>query len=97
MDKTTSNRKIVVKFGGSSLADHERLQKAALAVVNEAKTGTRVAVVVSAMGKTTDVLLTTAKNASEGKLQKKDLDDILSMGERHPYPNVLSHFERLRR
>jgi aspartate kinase len=34
------------------------------------------------MGKTTDVLLTTAKNASNGKLEKKDLDDILSMGER---------------
>ena len=34
------------------------------------------------MGKTTDVLMTTAKNASNGKLEKKDLDDILSMGER---------------
>jgi aspartate kinase len=72
----------VVKFGGSSLADHERLLKAVVAVVNEAKKGTRVAVVVSAMGKTTDVLMTTAKNASNGKLEKKDLDDILSMGER---------------
>jgi aspartate kinase len=41
-----------------------------------------VAVVVSAMGKTTDVLMTTAKNASNGKLEKKDLDEILSMGER---------------
>ena len=50
--------------------------------MNEAKKGTRVAVVVSAMGKTTDVLMTTAKNASKGKLEKKDLDDILSMGER---------------
>ncbi len=72
----------MVKFGGSSLADHERLLKAVVAVVNEAKKGTRVAVVVSAMGKTTDVLMTTAKNASNGKLEKKDLDDILSMGER---------------
>ena len=51
-------------------------------MVNEAKKGIRVAVVVSAMGKTTDVLMTTAKNASNGKLEKKDLDDILSMGER---------------
>ena len=82
MDKNTSNRRIVVKFGGSSLADHERLLKAVVAVVDEAKKGTRVAVVVSAMGKTTDVLMTTAKNASNGKLEKKDLDDILSMGER---------------
>ena len=82
MAKADSLKKIVVKFGGSSLADHERLLKAVTAVVNEAKTGTRVAVVVSAMGKTTDVLMTTAKNASNGKLEKKDLDDILSMGER---------------
>jgi aspartate kinase len=72
----------VVKFGGSSLADHERLLKAVVAVVNEAKKGTKIAVVVSAMGKTTDVLMTTAKNTSNGKLQKHELDDILSMGER---------------
>ena len=82
MDKNTSTKKIVVKFGGSSLADHERLLKAVVAVVNEARKGIRIAVVVSAMGKTTDVLMTTAKNASSGKLEKKDLDDILSMGER---------------
>ena len=82
MEKNNSNRRIVVKFGGSSLADHERLLKAVTAVVNEAKKGTRVAVVVSAMGKTTDVLMTTAKNTSNGKLEKEDLDDILSMGER---------------
>ena len=82
MAKNSSGRRIVVKFGGSSLADHVRLSKAVASVVNEAKRGTQVAVVVSAMGKTTDVLLATAKNASKGKLEKRDLDDILSMGER---------------
>ena len=51
-----NDKKIVVKFGGSSLADHERLLKAVVAVVNETKKGTKIAVVVSAMGKTTDVL-----------------------------------------
>ena len=82
LEKINSNKKIVVKFGGSSLSDHERLSRAALAVVSEANKGTRIAVVVSAMGKTTEVLMATAKNASNGKLEKKDLDDILSMGER---------------
>ena len=82
MEKLTSNQTIVVKFGGSSLSDHERLLKAVMAVVNEAKKGTKIAVVVSAMGKTTDVLMTTAKNTSNGKLAKHELDDILSMGER---------------
>ena len=82
MENMNSGKKIVVKFGGSSLADHERLSKAVASVVNEAKRGTRIAVVVSAMGKTTDVLMSTAKNTSNGKLQKHELDDILSMGER---------------
>ena len=82
MEKINSCKKIVVKFGGSSLADHEKLLKAVVAVVEEAKKGTQIAVVVSAMGKTTDVLMTTAKNTSNGKLEKHDLDDILSMGER---------------
>src|SRR3990170_8532024 len=82
MPKLTSNQTIVVKFGGSSLSDHERLLKSVMAVVNEAKKGTKIAVVVSAMGKTTDVLMTTAKNTSNGKLSKHELDDILSMGER---------------
>ncbi|MCJ7559646.1 aspartate kinase, partial [Candidatus Bathyarchaeota archaeon] len=75
-------KKIVVKFGGSSLADHERLSKAVAAVANEATKGTQIAVVVSAMGKTTDALMNTAKNTSNGKLEKRELDDILSMGER---------------
>jgi aspartate kinase len=75
-------KKFVVKFGGSSLADHERLSKAVASVVDEEKRGTRIAVVVSAMGKTTDMLMSTAKNTSNGKLQKHELDDILSMGER---------------
>jgi aspartate kinase len=82
MEKSNSRKKIVVKFGGSSLADHERLLKAVTAVINEAQKGTRIAVVVSAMGKTTDTLLSTVKNTSNGKLQKHELDDILSMGER---------------
>ena len=37
MAKNNSGKRIVVKFGGSSLADHERLLKAVVAVVNEAK------------------------------------------------------------
>jgi aspartate kinase len=82
MGTEKSCKKIVVKFGGSSLADPERLSKAVAAVINEAKRGTKIAVVVSAMGKTTDVLLNTVKNTSNGKLEKHELDDILSMGER---------------
>ncbi len=76
------NRRLVVKFGGSSLADHERILRAVTAVAEEAKKGTHIAVIVSAMGKTTDTLFHAAKNSSNGKLHKKDLDEILAMGER---------------
>jgi aspartate kinase len=82
MKNEISRRKIVVKFGGSSLADHEKLAKAVNAVSKEAKKGNRIAVVVSAMGKTTDILMNTMKNTANGKLQKHELDDILAMGER---------------
>jgi len=75
-------KRIVVKYGGSSLADHERMSKAASAVAKEVEKGTQIAVVVSAMGKTTDLLLNAAKNASNGKVDKKELDDIMAMGER---------------
>jgi aspartate kinase len=82
MKREKSGKKIVVKFGGSSLADHAKLSKAVAAVANEAAKGTRIVVVVSAMGKTTDILMSTVKNTSNGKLEKRELDDILSMGER---------------
>jgi len=55
---------------------------AVTAVAREAEKGTQIAVIVSAMGKTTDTLLNAAKNASNGKIGKKELDEILAMGER---------------
>jgi len=75
-------KRIVVKYGGASLADHERILKAVTAVAKEARKGTQIAVIVSAMGKTTDLLLHAAKNASNGKVEKGELDEILAMGER---------------
>lgn len=76
------HKRIVVKYGGASLADQERVLKAVTAVAKEAKKGTQIAVIVSAMGKTTDVLLRAAKDASNGKIKKGELDEILAMGER---------------
>ncbi len=81
-NKIKNRKRIVVKFGGSSLADHERILRAVTAVAKEAKKGTQIVVIVSAMGKTTDTLFHAAKNSSNGRLHKKDLDEILAMGER---------------
>ena len=75
-------KRIVVKYGGASLADHKRILEAVTTVAREAKKGTQIAVIVSAMGKTTDLLLHAAKNASYGRVEKRELDEILAMGER---------------
>jgi aspartate kinase len=58
------------------------MSKAAIAVAREVEKDTWIAVVVSAMGKTTDQLIDAVKNASNGKVDKKELDEILAMGER---------------
>jgi len=75
-------KRIVVKFGGTSLSSGENVLRLAKAVADEARKGTELVVVVSAMGKSTDTLIETAKKASEGQVSAHELDDILSMGER---------------
>lgn len=80
--KHKNSRIIVVKFGGSSLADSERITKAAKSVAEKAKNGFKIVVVVSAIGKTTDTLLEILQNSSGKGFEKHDSDDILSMGER---------------
>jgi aspartate kinase len=76
------NKIIVAKFGGSSLADSEKITRAAKSVAKKVKNGYKVAVVVSAIGKTTDTLLEILNNSSGKSFAKHDSDDILSMGER---------------
>jgi len=73
---------VVVKFGGASLASPNLIGKAARSVVDVVKSGRRVVVVVSAMGKTTDELLGTTQAISSGSISPSHLDEILSMGER---------------
>jgi aspartate kinase len=76
------SRRIVVKFGGSSLADRNKITKAAHLIAKERKKGTKLVVVVSAMGKMTDQLIGLV-NQDEGKEpDRTDLDDVIAMGER---------------
>lgn len=74
-------RRIVVKFGGTSIANGERILLGAEAVYREYKKGTQVAVVVSAMGHATDELIKAAKAGTDGKVSARELDDIMAMGE----------------
>jgi len=79
---TQSSKTIVVKFGGSSLRDKDRLGRATRLIAREVAKGTRVAVVVSAMGTMTDQLLNLLDDDSAKTPDKTDSDDVLAMGER---------------
>ncbi len=75
-------KRIVVKFGGTSLGSGERVRLAAKSVRREHEKGTQVIVTVSAMGHTTDELVAVAKVVSGGKISPHEMDDIMAMGER---------------
>ncbi len=72
---------VVQKYGGSSLADLDRVRAVAARIVDTVRSGKRVVAVVSAMGGTTDELLERAKGISENP-NTRELDMLLSVGER---------------
>ena len=71
---------IVQKFGGSSLADLDRLRHAAEIALKRQREGHRVAVVVSAMGDSTDELLKRARKILP-EPSPRELDALLNTGE----------------
>jgi len=72
---------IVQKYGGSSVADVDRLGKVAERVAARRAEGHQMVVVVSAMGDTTDELLGLARRIS-GDPPRRELDMLLTCGER---------------
>jgi aspartate kinase len=72
---------VVQKYGGSSVADVERLRKVADRVMRTRRDGHDVVVVVSAMGDTTDELIALARQVSPNP-DRRELDMLLSAGER---------------
>ena len=74
-------RTVVQKFGGSSVADADKLRKVAERVKARSSDGWHVVVVVSAMGDTTDELLGLAKKVSADP-PRRELDMLLTCGER---------------
>lgn len=71
---------VVKKFGGTSVADKERIFNVAKRCVEEYKAGNQVVVVLSAMGKTTDQLIAMAKDINPNP-PKRELDMLLATGE----------------
>jgi aspartate kinase len=72
---------VVQKYGGSSVADVSRIQQVAQRIMRTKAAGYDVAVVVSAMGDTTDELLALARKVSANP-DRRELDMLLSAGER---------------
>jgi aspartate kinase len=72
---------VVQKYGGSSIADIERIRRVARRVVATRAAGDRVVVVVSAMGRTTDALTRLAHEITPSP-QRRELDMLLTAGER---------------
>lgn len=71
---------IVQKFGGSSVADSERVNNVARRVVETVQQGNNVVVVVSAQGDTTDDLIEKAAEINP-EASKREMDMLLSSGE----------------
>ncbi|MDK1017830.1 MAG: aspartate kinase [Actinomycetota bacterium] len=72
---------VVQKYGGTSVADADRIRDVARRVVDTYKNGSGVVAVVSAMGRSTDELLELAAEVSENP-HPRELDMLLTAGER---------------
>src|SRR5881398_1528745 len=72
---------VVMKFGGTSVADADRLKRAATRIVAKRDQGTRVVAVLSARGKETDRLIADAFEVSSSP-DPREMDMLLSTGER---------------
>src|SRR5213082_3583436 len=77
---------IVQKFGGTSVADAEKIHRAARRAIAAKEAGNQVAVVVSAMGQATDELIELAKQVCshagcEVNPPKREMDQLLATGE----------------
>ena len=70
-----------MKFGGTSVADTDRIKNAARRIVAAHEKGNNVVAVLSAQGKTTDALVAQANEISERPVAR-EMDMLLSTGER---------------
>jgi len=72
---------VVMKFGGTSVGDADKLKRVARRLVDAKEAGSKVVAVVSAMGRTTDELVELAHLVSP-RPQGREMDMLLSVGER---------------
>lgn len=77
---TDTKKTAVLKFGGSSVADSARMMEVAKIIKTYVDNGYRTAVIVSAMGNTTNQLLELAGGISD-ELHNREIDQLLATGE----------------
>lgn len=70
----------VKKFGGTSVADKEKIFKVANRCIKDYKKGNKIVLVLSAMGKQTDELISLASGISKN-VPKREMDMLLTVGE----------------
>lgn len=85
---------IVQKFGGSSIADGDRLRRAAGICMRQRLNGNEVVVVVSAMGDTTDLLADRARVLG-GKPSQREMDALITTGEQQSAALLVMTMESL--
>ena len=85
---------IVKKFGGTSVADKERMFNVANRCIEEYKKGNDVVVVLSAMGKYTDELISKARDMDE-RPPKREMDMLLTIGEQMSVSLMAMAFDKL--
>ena len=78
---TPTPETVVMKFGGSSVADPDKIRRVAQRLADAHERGARVVATISAMGDTTDTLLELAGHVSPHP-NPRELDMLLSTGER---------------
>ena len=71
---------IVQKFGGTSVADAQKIRRAAQRAINAVKKGFQVVIVASARGQQTDELIADALEVNPNP-SKREMDQLLSTGE----------------
>ncbi len=80
MQKKLKNKLVVQKYGGSSVANIDKVENAAKRIASYVKAGNKVVVVVSAMGDTTDELVELAKKINPNP-SEREMDMLISTGE----------------
>ncbi len=85
---------IVQKFGGTSLADAQRIRRAARRAAQLAQQGCKVVVVVSAQGHTTDALIENARSVASCS-NAREMDALLACGEQMCAPLMAMALEEM--